>query len=167
MVDALMWIAIFGVILGAIISIRNVVWPKAQGWLEGSAVTSSMQQINSLFNGAPNFTGLTTASVATTTYFDAKYLAGGGVIGNRFGGTVTVGVGTINTANDTMIYTESNVPSRACVMLATQMVDDADRITVAGTVVKALNGSIVPTTLSNECNASPTATLIFEKIQQH
>lgn len=167
MVDALLWVAIFGTILGAIIGIRNVVWPKAQGWLEGSSVTSSMQQINTMFNGAPSFAGLTTTSVATTTFFDAKYLAGGGTIGNRFGGTVTLGVGNINTPNDTMIYTETNVPSRACVMLANQMVDDADRISVGSTVVKALNGNIAPTTLSTECNKSPVVTMVFEKIQQH
>ena len=166
-VDAMIWVVIFGAILGAIIGIRNVAWPKAQGWLEGSAITSSMQQINTMFNGAPSFAGLTTASVATPTVFDQKYLAGGGTIGNRFGGTVTLGVGTINTPNDTMIYTETNVPSRACVSLANQMVDDADRITVGGTVVKALNGNIVPTTLSAECNASPIVSLVFEKVLQH
>ncbi|MCU6502316.1 hypothetical protein LPN04_31425 [Rugamonas sp. A1-17] len=167
MVDALMWLVIFAVILGAIIQIRNLVWPKAQGWLEGSSVTSSMQQINSMFTGAPNFAGLTTASVATTTFFESKYLAGGGTIGNRFGGSVTLAVGTINTPNDTMIYTETGVPSRACLMLANQMNDDADRITVGGTVVKALNGTITPTTLSTECNSSPTVSVVFEKILQH
>lgn len=167
LIDAFIWLVIFGAIVGAILGIRNVAIPKAQGWLEGSTVSANIQQINSMFSGAPNFSGLSTAAVANTNFFDAKYLAGGGTITNRFGGTVTLSVGTINTANDTMIYTETNVNSRACVSLANQMADDADRITISGVIVKAIGGTISPITLSNECSTSPSVTMIFEKIQQH
>lgn len=166
-VDAVIWLVIFGAIVGAILGIRNIAFPKAQGWLEASTISTSMQQINSLYTGAPSFAGLNTASVASNAFFSEKYLPGGGTINNRFGGTVTVGVTTITTPNDTQTYTISNVPSNACISLANNLSEDADRITVAGTVVKAINGLIIPTTLTTQCNSSPAVPILLEKVQLH
>lgn len=166
--DAVIWLFIFAAILAAILGIRNIAWPKAQGWLEASAISTSMQQINSVYTGAPSFSGLSNAAVASSIFFNAKYLPGANVINNRFGGTVTIATAQVTSPNDSQTYTETNVPSAACVGMANQMEDDVDMITVAGTVVKNLGGAINPATLITNCNlGGGPVTVIFQAIQRH
>jgi Tfp pilus assembly major pilin PilA len=167
--DAVIWLFIFAAILAAILGIRNIAWPKAQGWLEASAISTTMQQINSVYTGAPSFSGLANASVASPIFFNAKYLPGGNgaVINNRFGGTVTIGTAQVTAANDSQTYTETDVPSAACVGMANQMVDDVDVITVNNVVVKPVGGVMLPAALVTNCNAATSVTLIFQALQRH
>lgn len=164
--DMLLWGGGVLAAMAFVLYMKNSGWPTIQGWMEASMVSSNMKKMNDIYSGAAGFTGLANANVANTTVFQAKYLPGGAVINNRFGGAVTVGVNTINTTSDTMTYSDAGVPSAACYTLANQLADDVDRVTVGGVVVKAVNAAIVPTTLNTQCNSGTTVTVLAEKIKQ-
>jgi hypothetical protein len=164
--DLMLWAAGILAAMAFLLWVKNSGWPLMQGWMEASAVTSNMQKINGIYNGAANFTGLTTASVANNNIFAVKYLPGGGVILNRFGGNVTVAPLTTNSTNDTLRYQETLVNSAACPTMANQLADDVDIITIQGVVVKANGAAINPTTLNTQCNAATQVTIISDKIKQ-
>lgn len=162
---------LFGV-LATIAMLAFVFWMKSSLWgpllglMEASSVSTSFGKVEAVYSGAANYNGLTTASMATPSIFASKYLPGGGTINNRFGGSVSLGIGTINTTSDTLQYTEGGVRSDSCTTLVNQLSDDADRITVAGTVVKALNGTLNAGTLKTQCDSANTVDIILERIKR-
>lgn len=164
--DMLLWGGAVLAAMAFVLYLKNSGWPAIQGWMEASTVSSSMKKINDIFSGAAGYTGLNNAAVANQTVFQPKYLPGGAVIQNRFGGLVTVGFATINATNDTLTYSSTLVPSGACSALANQLADDVDRVSVGGVVVKALNGAMNPTTLNTQCISATTVTVLAEKIKQ-
>lgn len=161
-------LSIFGsiVIVGFAFWLKSVAWGPMLGWMEASAVSTAMSKIENTYTGAASFNGLTTAGMATSDVFDRKYLPGAGAITNRFGGTVTLGVTTINTNNDTQQFTDGGVRSDSCSTLVNQLVDDADRITVAGTVVKPKDGVIDATALKTQCGSAAVVSVLFERIKR-
>ena len=164
--DMLMWGGAVLAAMAFVLYLKNSGWPTIQGWMESSAISSHMKKINDIFSGASGYTGLANANVANTTVFQAKYLPGGAVINNRFGGTVTVGFTTIGSTNDTLTYSTTLVPSAACFTLANQLADDVDRVSVAGVIVKNLNQPMAPATLNTQCNSATTVTVLAEKVKQ-
>ena len=88
------------------------------------------------------------------------------MINNRFNGTVTLGIVTINSANDALSYTDGNVRSDSCPTLVNQLSDEADRITVAGTIVKPLNGVVNAAALKTQCDSANNLAIMFERMKR-
>jgi hypothetical protein len=153
-------------IVGFVYFMKSQVYGPLLGWMEASTVSTHISKIENVYSGAANYTGLTTASMATPSIVQSKYLPGSGVINNRFNGSVTLGIVTINTTNDALSYTDGNVRSDACTTLVNQLADDADRITVAGTVVKALNGTVNAATLKTQCDSANNVAITFERMKR-
>lgn len=164
--DMLLWGGGVLAAMAFVLYMKNSGWPTIQGWMEASTISSNMKKMNDIFSGAAGYTGLANANVANTTVFQAKFLPGGAVINNRFGGAVTVGFTTINTAADTMTYSEAGVPSAACYTMANQLADDVDRVSVGGVIVKNVNAAIAPGTLNTQCNSAAAVVILAEKIKQ-
>ena len=164
--DMLLWGGGVLAAMAFVMYLKNSGWPTIQGWMEASEISSNMKRMNDIFSGAAGYTGLANANVANTTVFQAKYLPGGAVINNRFGGAVTVGFTTINSTADTLTYSATGVPSAACFTLANQLAADVDRVSVGGVIVKQKDAAIIPTTLNTQCNSAPTVTVLVEKIKQ-
>jgi hypothetical protein len=164
--DMLLWGGGVLAAMAFVLYMKNSGWPAIQGWMEASAVSSNMKKINDIFSGASGYTGLNNAAVANQTVFQPKFLPGGAVIQNRFGGVVTVGFATINATNDTLTYSDTLVPAAACAAMVNQLADDVDRVSVGGVVVKPLNGGVIPATLNTQCISANTVTVLAEKIKQ-
>lgn len=166
MVDLIMYI--FGVVavVGFVFWMKSVAWGPLQGWMEATAISTQMSKIETVYSGAANYAGLTTANMATASIFPAKYLPGGGVVNNRFGGTVTVGLATIVTTSDTLQYTAGGVRSDSCPTIVNQLVDDADRISVAGTVIKPFNGVLDAGNMKTRCDSGNAVAILIERIKR-
>ena len=166
MVDLIMYI--FGVVavVGFVFWMKSVAWGPLQGWMEATAISTQMSKIETVYSGAASYSGLTTANMATASIFPAKYLPGGNVVNNRFGAVVTLGIGTIVTTSDTLTYTAGGVRSDSCPTIVNQLVDDADRITVAGTVVKAHNGNLDAGSMKTRCDSGNTVSIMVERIKR-
>jgi hypothetical protein len=166
MVDLIMYI--FGVvaIVGFVFWMKSVAWGPLMGWMEATAMSTQISKIETVYSGAANYAGLTTANMATPSIFPAKYLPGGGVVNNRFGGGVTLAIATISTTNDTIQYINGGVRSDSCTTIVNQLVDDADRISVAGTVVKAHNGNLDAATMKTRCDSDNAVVIMVERIKR-
>lgn len=154
------------IIVGFVFFMKGQVYGPLLGWMEATAVSTQISKIENVYSGAANYTGLTTASMATQSIFQNKYLPGGGVINNRFGGQITLGITTINTTNDAISFTDGGIRSDSCPTLVNQLAEEADRITVGGTVVKAINGIVNAGTLKTQCDSGATVPVIFERIKR-
>lgn len=159
-------VVVMVLIVGFVFFLKGQVYGPLLGWMEASAVSTAIGKIENVYSGSANYTGLTTASMATPSIFQAKYLPGGAVINNRFGGQVALGIATINTTSDTMTYTDGGVRSDSCPTLVNQLAEDADRISVAGTVVKAVNGNLQAGLLKTQCDSANTVAVMFERIKR-
>jgi hypothetical protein len=163
--DLMLWAGGMLIAMAFLFWLKATAWPMTQGWMESSTVSANIQKISSVYSGAANYSGLTTAGMATPSIFQAKYLPGGGTISNRFGGTVSLSVLTTNVNNDTISYTDTNIHSAACPTVANQAADDVDRITVAGTVVKQVGAVIDPNALKTQCDSAGNVSMIFDKVK--
>lgn len=166
MVEMIIWVMIVVAVVSLAFLMKQMVYGPFLGWSEAITVSNAMSKIENVHSGAANYTGLTTGGMATASIFPSKYLPGGGVVNNRFGGQVTLGIATINTASDTLTYTDGGVRKDSCSTLVNQLVDDADRITVAGTVVKPNNGVLNASTLQTQCESSNVVAVMFERIKR-
>lgn len=166
LVELMMSVFAMVAIVGFVFWMKSVVWGPLQGWMEATAVSSQLSKMENTYSGAANYTGLTTASMATPSIFNAKYLPGGGAVNNRFGGPVILTVATISTASDTLQFADGGIRSDSCPTLVNQLVDEADRISVAGTVVKNLGGSLNSAAVKTLCETATTVTVMFERIKR-
>lgn len=164
--DMLLWGGGALALMAFVLYLKNSGWPTIQGWMEASSVSSNIKKINDIFSGASGFTGLNNAAVANKTIFQPKYLPGGTVINNRFGGTVSISFLTYYTTADMMQYTDNAIPSAACPTLANQLADDVDRITIESVVVKAVGATIDPVKLNTQCNSATMVNMVIDKIKQ-
>lgn len=166
MIDLLMYMFLVVAAVAFTFWLKSAVWGPFLGWMEATAVSNQMGKIENVYSGAANYTGLTTASMAVPTIYPTKYLPGAGAIINRFGGNVTLGIATVNTTSDTLQYTSGGVRADSCFTLVNQLAEDADRITVGGTVVKPLNTIIDAGKLQTQCNSGNTVNVMFERIKR-
>lgn len=164
--DIMIWGGIVLATMAFILWMKKSGYPQIQGWTEATTVTSNMKKMSDIYSGSSTFTGLNNAAVAgNANIFAAKYLPGANVIQNQFGGLVTISTATTNVTADTMVYTSTNIPSASCISMNNQLSDDVDRITVNGTVVKAIGEVINPATLNTNCGALQNVTVIIEKLK--
>jgi hypothetical protein len=166
MVDLIMYI--FGVVavVGFVFWMKSVAWGPLLGWMEATAISTQMSKIESVYSGASSYAGLSNTTMANPSVFPGKYLPGAGAIRNRFGGAVTLGTGTVTSTDDTLLYTDGGVRRDACTTIVNQLVDDADRITVAGVVVKPINMNLNSALMQTNCDSANTVNILIERLKR-
>jgi type II secretory pathway pseudopilin PulG len=75
------------------------------------------------------------------------------VVSNGWGGSITVAVGTVNTAGDSLVFTSPGYPEQACAVLGTSLDSVASRIVIGATVTKAAGGATDPAAVNTACAA--------------
>ncbi|KAA0178815.1 hypothetical protein FX016_23060 [Cupriavidus gilardii] len=109
-----------------------------------------------------DFTGVNT-SLCANYFFDKSRYSGSGAsttIQNRWKGTITCAPATSVSANDSLAFTYTGVPTYACKRIM-QMVK-AEIITIGGTSVKALGGNVNEATAITQCDAgNDNATIVY------
>lgn len=75
------------------------------------------------------------------------------IVTNQWGGTYTVGVGTIVNAGDSIVLTSSGIPAAACTELGTKLDTIASVISINGTQTKANGARSVAATVIANCTA--------------
>lgn len=101
-----------------------------------------------------NFGGVTTDSLAGLNFFPTNRVsgsAGSRIVANQWKGNVTAAPATTISANDSVEFTYSGVPSTPCKSLVAQLADVASIISVNGTVVKPNGGTINEATMVQQC----------------
>lgn len=77
------------------------------------------------------------------------------VVTNQWGGRITVAPGTINTAGDSLIVTETGLPAAACTELGTGLDSVAALISINGTATKTrASGQSVASTVGSSCGGA-------------
>lgn len=133
---------------------------------QDAKVSNEIQELTDLRNETSKYgqaiggpftaTNASLGTLAGLNFWDKKLVTGTGaatVVSNQWGGTVTVGVGTINTAGDSIDFTYSGVSTYGCKAIGTKVDSIASKISVGGTQVKAVGARTNPTTLATQCDA--------------
>lgn len=77
------------------------------------------------------------------------------VVTNQWGGSMTVAPGTINTAGDSLVVTETGVPAAACTELGTSLDSVAALISINGTPTKTASATpSVAATVGSSCGGA-------------
>lgn len=80
---------------------------------------------------------------------------------NQWGGGVTVAVGTLTTAGDSLTFTSNGIPNSACTELGTSLDTVAGTITINGTATKALGAVSSPTAVATACANNDANVMIY------
>lgn len=119
------------------------------------------QAIGSPFTAANSSLG----TLAGLNFWDRKQVTGSGsssVVSNQWGGIVTVAVGNVNTAGDSLDFSYSGVSTYACKAIGTKIDAIAAKISIGGTVVKNVGQRTNADQLSVQCEAaSDNATMTY------
>ena len=73
------------------------------------------------------------------------------IVTNQWGGSYTVGIGTIVNAGDALVLTSTGIPATACTELGTSLDHVASVIAINGTTVKANGAGANPVTVGTSC----------------
>lgn len=116
--------------------------------------------------GAPfDSTNSSLSALAGLNFFDKKNVSGTGAsttVSNQWGGSITVAPGTLNTSGDAIDYTYTGVSSYGCKGIGNKFDSIASRISVGGSVVKALGSPTNVVTLATQCDAAAdNATIVY------
>lgn len=107
--------------------------------------------------------GLFTSTNASLTalvnqnFFPASMVGGTAAaptVTNQWGGPVTVAIGTVVTAGDSLVFTDGGVPANACTELGTSIDGSAAVITINGTTTKAAGARSNPVTVGTSCGGA-------------
>lgn len=75
------------------------------------------------------------------------------VVLNQWGAQVTVAVGTVATAGDSLVFANPGIPEGACAIIATSLDDVALRVDVGATTTKAPGARSDPAAVNTACAA--------------
>jgi hypothetical protein len=75
------------------------------------------------------------------------------VVLNQWGAQVTVSVGTVGTAGDSLVFANPGIPEEACAIIATSLDDLAVRVDVGATTTKVPGARTDPTAANSACAA--------------
>lgn len=75
------------------------------------------------------------------------------IVNNQWGAQMTVAVGTVATAGDSLVFTTPGIPETACAIIATSLDDIAQRIDVGATTTKAPGARTDPAAVNTACAA--------------
>lgn len=150
-------VAIAAVIIGIGLVVVPSVLAATRANGEISDLPAISTKIQRAFANQPNFSTPTTASMAVLVNLRVfpENMVSGTTVTNRWGGSLTAAVSTLQTANDSVTLTDTNVPGPEC----NQVVQGIDRsyrqIKVNATTVKADGDAQVNlATLGTACNAA-------------
>jgi PilS N terminal len=103
-----------------------------------------------------NFSSVVMSNLTQLNFFPAARVSGTGastVVLNQWKGTITVAPTTLVSTADSLDFTYTGVPTDACSYIVEQIGNLADQVSIGGTIVKALGGTINLTTAYAQCNA--------------
>lgn len=129
---------------------------------ERSEVTAYLAKAASKFDNDPDYSQATLQILIDGGVFPARNVSGG-VVKNKFGGTVTMATNTIVHDNDSLKFSSTRYPKDACNTIAEKMAPGVLAIIVNGTTVKEPNGSIKKSDLGSSCTADSTVAYIIGK----
>jgi PilS N terminal len=121
------------------------------GVFSATNATAAILNGQNFFNGA----GLTVTGTAAAP-----------VVTNQWGGVVTIAVGNGNTAGDSIDFTFPGVPGDACRDLGTKVDNLAAKVTIGGTVTKAVAAATDPAKVTTQCAAGGQNNTIIYTIQK-
>lgn len=116
-----------------------------------------------VYSSAANYSGISITNLVNNRVFPADLVTAGTppTVANRMGGAITVAAGTISVANDGAAFSLSGLPEEACVDIVNGMQASAARVSVDGSVVKPINGTLDIPGLGTACNDSASNTVEF------
>lgn len=75
------------------------------------------------------------------------------IVLNQWGAQMTVAVGTVATAGDSLVFTSPGIPEGACAIIATSLDDLATQVDVGATTTKAAGARTDPAAVNTACAA--------------
>ncbi|WP_292802386.1 type 4 pilus major pilin [Methylotenera sp.] len=115
---------------------------------ELKTITTGVQKI---YSNDPTFAGATLTEVISLRGLPDERITSATTAANRWGGAITLAPATVNTANDSILLTTTNVPEYECVNVIPQAESGFIRIAVNGADVKAAGAALNKTTLGTQC----------------
>lgn len=129
---------------------------------ERSEVSAYLSKAAAKFDNDPDYSQATLQVLIDGGVFTARNVSGG-VVKNRFGGTVSMATNTIVHDNDSLKFSSTRYTKNGCNDIAEKLAPGVLAIIVNGTTVKEPNGSIKKAELGNSCTADSTVAYIIGK----
>lgn len=157
----------------ALIIVGLIVMSAMNWYRENSAkadVSEAIKLVNSIggnlrsqFGANNEYANLTTAiAVQSRAIPKSLRVTGGNTANNPYGGAITAVPVNCSGTSDCVSQSWANVPAAQCAELVLGTMSGARRITVAGTVVKPLDGSISSSGLGTACDAAAPVTIVWD-----
>jgi hypothetical protein len=83
---------------------------------------------------------------------------------NEWGGRVTVAVGTVNTAGDSIVFTRTAYPEVGCTLVGTSLDDLAERVVIGATTTKTPGARSNVAAVNTACRAGGNNTTMVVTI---
>ncbi len=131
---------------------------KAQNLV--SDLSSIITNTKRLYATQISYSGITITTLRDNAVFPTSWNVSGTITG-PFTGAVTVATATLTAANDAAAITIPNIPSRVCTEIARMMSEGVAVMAVAGTTVKAYNGTLNVGTLGTQCVSAAAVSMAF------
>jgi type II secretory pathway pseudopilin PulG len=157
-----MVLAMIGIVIAAALLYYNTANTSRQTQSALGQLAQIQQSVRSLYSGQPNYTGLTTASLATSNALPNSMVSGN-LIKNPYNGSVTViaanaGGGTASGFSVAF----ANVPEDACKKLVTKDLGRATYSMSVGSTTKTQDDGLpFNLTDANACTNGATITWVF------
>ena len=158
LLELTMSLAIIAVLIGGIVMFFSNA-STAQRTNDTMAELGNIQQaVHSMYSGQPNYSGLTTATIANSSQIPAKWGGGTGALTDPFGGAVNLSAqGTAITggpaANGAFVVEMDNLPAAACAKVVTQDLGPSLIGVGVGTAPTTITGPLLPATAQASCVA--------------
>jgi len=157
-------VAIAAVIIGIGLAVVPSIVSSIRANGEVSDLPTLSTKIRTAWANQPTYgtsgTSITTEAISLNVFPTAR-VTSSTTVSNRWGGSITVAAGTLNTAGDAQVITETDVPQTECTLVVEGVDQSFPVITVNGTSVKANGASQVTLATVGTACVSGTNTLAF------
>lgn len=160
LVELAMGVVIGGLILAASLGIVRTVMADNRVNDEINELSLVVGKVGKMYANRATFVGATTAMFISNGIYPPERITSATALNNRWGGTITVGVATTTTTNDSITLTYTNVAERECKGMIPQLENSMRIISVGGTVVKADGAQTDLAALGTQCVAGGNANTI-------
>ena len=159
LIDALLWFAVFGVMIAVLYTKFNTGMTEGRNKNEIDALTQTINQMRQILTGTnPAVNTDYTSSLSAAMTIPKPFSISGATIVNSNKGTVVY----TNVDEASFKVDINSAPKSLCAELATN-INDFDTFKGPGGGSGVSKPAMTPSTISNHCNTTGTATLSFLK----
>lgn len=162
-VELMIVLAVGVALISAAIALFSTIRANMRANNHKSDLVQIISKAQSVFGASNLYGDVTTAiAVGANTFPDGARIPGTATAQNRYGGLWSVAPATLVSANDALALTDPNVHSPDCFNLVAAVAPMNRRVSVAGSVVKVLDGNLDTAAARAACESAQNVAIVWE-----